>query len=1734
MKQSLKKILFLSVFASCSFSIFAFGKRDVTYREVEDMDSWQETFDITEKKEGKYNIYVEAKDQGGNTEIAGPYNLFIDPDSDYAISTITNPINNMRVPGNLNIVGTCVDDDGVAEVWLILDGGEPVKAEGKEFWSYYLDTNNLEEGPHTIEVWGLDINGLSSQDKPKKKGFVTWNLDRRQPITLVTNHTLGELVSGKINLKGTVSDGNGIKALYYSLDNGENYEQTAVTLDKKTGIYEFNLPLDTRISKDGPAILWFKAVDNTGSIGVSSYLYFVDNTKPDVRIVTPKEDEVSNGVFTVAGYAKDKVGLHSLSWTFNGETENFDLTPGNPYWAKEVDTRGMTAKSVDFLVTAVDTAGNVVSVKKSIPLNQELDKPTVAIQLPADSSVISGKSGTVFVRGIAKDDDGVASVEFSLDGGAATEISTDGVFAASVEAEDLSYGPHKITVVAKDINGVKGNPVTTTFTSMGEDTQFSTPKIGGADVTNGMLVHPESNPVYELTASSQAGILSYDYKIECGVNDIFASETFALKAPEKNLAIRIPLDSVPWGLALITVSTTDVYERKVEKKSLINLKDLSYIHEDLLDAPLADKLIEGNDNAGIAVNIVSINGEEYKPGMNVIIPRGLSEPAVAVFNVETAEKSVSVTYLVEGDSEAGGDVKQSGKATLVDDHYEVRLANLPSRVTTLTVRAESGKVSSGSCKVSFCVVRPVPEKRSGWKTGDIYWIPNENAVYDNGLNAYILQGNAEFTGYANINAPVSASLTGNAAVALSAEGKSLVLSSGKDGTYKNLTVSAKDGSGKSFTAPPINVLIDSEAPVLEIVSPTNQIWIQTSTTLTVNASDANGIAKVEYSVDGGSSWADLRLNGGQYTAPINVNSLDDGLIGIDVRATDVTGKSTVKSIALHKDTKAPEVECILPGSEDIVNGENLIAFIAKDEGRLDKVQYFAPVKRGETATAIDIPLASLIITRIGTLEKPIDDLMTFKFIDAVGNSTEIKQWDFIIDNASDFPIAEVHVPEENAVITRDFQFSGVIYDDDGVKKNELGEIIAGPRIFYKFDNGRYEELDQLGTSFIIPKLLTDFTDNEHSITIYAVDINGVKGPEFTRNFRISLEEPKGAVLTPPISETVKQTIKMTGVATDKNGIKAVYISVDNGNSYNEAIGNFGHEMTQCNWSYEFDTRVIEDGTHVVFMKVVDWYGIEGLYSSLINIDNTPPKIDLMLPLDDSKSTGMVFISGQTMDNINLTKLYVTIRSLDGKTVSAKLSRTDLVPDNIISQALDITNLDDGFYNIELTGVDAAENITRVSRNLQLDKKAPKAKVDLLYPLNGEYVQGMFNIYGTAVSESDIQSLSLFVDGKSVAETELSESGYFKYTLDQTMIAEGQHTIRVEAYLADASKIVSNTQYLNYASVGPWITIDNFTYGDFAIDRPYIIGNAGYSYDEEEVVRANAKGASKELKDSVAAKTVESVELSLDNGKTFKKLSSNGKWRFRVENEDIAEGYHFLLVRATMKNGEVAVTRCIVQVDSTKPTIKLISPGAGGHYNQQLEFSGLARDDVALKSLTLALRKGDKSMYEIPGFIQGLYFDWQFWGATLFNVGAGLTFFDNNVKVQVQWGQFTQQQRALFDDSNMRYGGDNIWGVKLLANVYYLPFRYYLGPDWEWLSLNVALGANFTRFNESGSGKAQILSAALLQLEFPRVTFSKQKMFRTISFYTEGQLWFIPTDVSSEEEIKSLVPQISFGLRVNVF
>ena len=314
--------------------------------------------------------------------------------------------------------------------------------------------------------------------------------------------------------------------------------------------------------------------------------------------------------------------------------------------------------------------------------------------------------------------------------------------------------------------------------------------------------------------------------------------------------------------------------------------------------------------------------------------------------------------------------------------------------------------------------------------------------------------------------------------------------------------------------------------------------------------------------------------------------------------------------------------------------------------------------------------------------------------------------------------------------------------------------------------------------------------------------------------------------------------------------------------------------------------------------------------------------------------------------------------------------------------------------------------------------------------------------------------------------------YYKFTITAELISESKKSYIVRTTLASETIISYDVKNIIYSPYGPWVTIDSLAMGDFAVGVIIFYGLTGYILTEDEELALKDKNVSKNDKNKIKEKTVEKVEISFDNGKTFTEVSDKEKWRYRIENTEMQEGYYFLVVKATMQNGETAITRSIIQIDKTAPSVKLISPGEGGRYNEEIEFTGLASDDVALKSLTLALRQGDKASYEVPSFIQGLYLDAQFWGASLYSVGAGLTFFDDNVKLQVQFGQFTQAQREIFDLTPARYGG-NIFGIKILANLGYVPFSYFFGPDLNWLSANFAIGANFSYFSETQSGKGQV-------------------------------------------------------------
>lgn len=1976
-----KKCLLISFCSLILISGFAMGKRDVEEKSVEDLKSWQETVDLEDKKTGKYNVLITAEDMGGNITNKGPFNIFVDPESDRPVTTIVNPRSNMRVPGNLNIVGSCVDDDAVGSVHIILDGNREneIIADGKDFWSYYLDTTGMEDGPHEIIVYGVDDKGIVGKEQK-----VVWNLDRRQPQISVESHEMGTLVSRKVKVSGSVYDGNGIDSLYYSLDRGQTYTPVSIKYDKKANNWDFSLTIDTQKMDDGAAVFWFKAVDGQGTEGYLTFLYFIDNTAPDIKIVYPGEKDVVNGLFTVAGYAKDDIAIESLVWNFGKQTGEIELTPGNPYWTLDIDLRGEKIKSETFSVTTRDTIGNQSTAKLKIAVDNDLDLAHIDLFSPSEKEAFDN---AVLIRGIAKDDDGIAEVFFAVDNGETYSLPSEGVFSINLmdyASEPLSVGAHELQIWAKDIHGVEGKVLKRSFYIAGPLPEFSNKAIVKDGKTtefveayqSGIEVNPESGTVF-----------SFDIESLCGLSEVTWSFD-GLEAQTKQIAsvrgitkLTIPFADV-WGHSQLIVTAKDIYGRKNQSVSHFYLTNLTktqgapeVIFSDYLDdanriflgkdaingffiggkakevrfepettfaslslvgnsiriipgyetgiseevqvvvttdsgadyfsetlrlyTPVAKPVIktkenvfdakalrvEGSIESALSIKTLSyrilyskktatdwqaipfdgegsfslslesslfedgasvveikavdllgttatkgllakkipviedpkkvnpfakptvfwldgenlyyatiymgalslssftinsendytqtnpvfgqvekdklISGEnrfdltftneEEKPTSSrfsikkdsIPIIRFVSAgdlPFVSGLEVPVSKKNLTKTETLKIEIESSFPISSAQYAFFNENPVklalkkspteaniytgEIPLYNLPAEIVPITfmVNSQQGKVISK--KRTLSIVRPVHEQKIQDEK-KVYW----QAKKDNENQHYILKKGASLSAYINALTPLKVSWKEpNEALGIEVQNNTIYIYAKENGFYENLVLIATDAEGVELRSEPISIVVDLETPNLEIDPFEIPLWVTKTIDLSGRTKDDTGIKKVEYSLDAGESWVSLEMEQKEarteqlFSKNIDISFLPEGLVSLDVRSEDLSGKKTMQSFAFHKDTEAPNVSVVLPYAADVVNGETTIVFAVEDKGKVEKAEYVLYERSEDEMIEVarnPIELDTFIITQIGTKEQPITNAMVFEFTDYAGNVRHLNSWNFFVEVVSDLPVVEVHIPTVNEIIREDFVVSGIVYDDDGPC-----------RIWYAIDDEEFILLtDEYANGFSIDIPLSRMTDNEHIVTVYAEDLYGVIGDPIVRPFRISLEEPKGSVITPYLDETVKDRIEVSGTASDKNGIKKIEISVDNGITYADALG------TE-EWSYSFDTKILEDGSHVVFIKVWDNYDIEALYSSILNVDNTKPHLELEHPVDNSVTTGKVLFSGQTTDNIGLEKLYIRIKPLAANmpSIPTALSRFEFIPGEIINTSLDLSGLSDGFYNVELSGEDAAGNVSRISRNIQLTKDITIASIDILYPLTGETVQGMFNLYGQVQSEYPMETVILFINEQNTATAEVTDSGYFMFTLSPEDLLEGTHKIQIRGIVEGTKIITSEDHYIHYTPNGPWVTIDNFIMGDFAFDRPFLEGSSGYAFTEEEMLALKDKNVSKEEKNAIQSKAVDYIDLSFDNGKTFKRISAKKKWRYRIENEDMAQGAYYLMVRAVMENGESAVTKTIVQIDKTAPVIKLISPEEGGRFNEQLEIAGLSSDDIALKSLDIAFRKGDKSTYEVPTFIQGLYLDWHFWGATLFDIGVGLTFFDDNVRLQAQFGQFTPTQWKLFVENPFRYGG-NVFGGKILANVGNVPFRYFFGPNWAWLSANFTIGANFSIFSLSQSGKPQILSAVLGQVEFPRVTIPKQKMFGTFAFYTEVQLWFIPTDVEAgDTEIDSLVPQISVGLRANVF
>jgi len=751
------------------------------------------------------------------------------------------------------------------------------------------------------------------------------------------------------------------------------------------------------------------------------------------------------------------------------------------------------------------------------------------------------------------------------------------------------------------------------------------------------------------------------------------------------------------------------------------------------------------------------------------------------------------------------------------------------------------------------------------------------------------------------------------------------------------------------------------------------------------------------------------------------------------------------------------------------------------------------------------------------------------------------------------PVIIVNSPVEGQLFTTPFYISGIAYDEVGIQSVRwrilgptlesisIGEGGALARLAAEaFAEYPYVEFAEVLTdrTFNIPVDFSMITDGEYVLEIYATDIYGVRSELASRTIRISTAPPETRILEPLITRFYSQTITVRGLSLDANGIAAVSFSMDSGNTWQGVLlDEYG------NWEISLNTAIYTDGVYSALVRAVDNYGVVAFTSAMINIDNTQPDLHLSFPENGQNVGSDLQIAGRVFDNTGLENLRFQI--INASNPGYRLDFERQHGGGVIFENADIEGFPPGVYIVRVIARDLAGNESVVSREVTFG--GGDAQIALFSPFPGEVHSGPISVVGTVTGSSIPSSVHVVMNGSPLAIVPVDRFGIFRHAVDEHVLRDGEAQVISVFYYSDLGELISSPDHtVFFYRFGPILTIDSHQDGDIVTRRPWLSGRAWVSSEQlaawdmmafDEGSAAVGRAERRRLERELA---LTGVQVSYDNGHTFMDARGgrgDSDWRFRIETGEVPLGHLPVVVRAQFANGMQAVRRVMLYVDTTPPYVQTLTPSEGTAFRENIlvyGIAGVASGNNDLASVDVSLRTGDKMLYSVPGFLQGAFVDFKVLGATYFDVGFGLSFFDDNVRLQAQFGITPTEDRQSTFVTGGRYTG-NVFGLRLLANIFNLPFSWFLGPDWAFFSMNIAVGANFSWFsmNDPHDRTPLFMSAVVVQWDFANINmqavFPDWRFFRNFALYLQPELWFASSDVRGET-----IFRMGIGLRTNIF
>lgn len=939
-----------------------------------------------------------------------------------------------------------------------------------------------------------------------------------------------------------------------------------------------------------------------------------------------------------------------------------------------------------------------------------------------------------------------------------------------------------------------------------------------------------------------------------------------------------------------------------------------------------------------------------------------------------------------------------------------------------------------------------------------------------------------------------------------------------------LTVAGTGGESYQFTLPPFTT--DHTPPVIAFsgANPGESIsgpFFSGALEISGTVADEDDLRLSCELVPGGSREApvteDVDIEGGSFRVSIDRTGTDSGPLLVRLRGVDSSGNEAVVEQALFHDPSPPEIQYVTPVETLSGTGKTTLFGFIHENGTSGLVRMGNLVPEiSENRFILDLNISTLELDQEGSVtELPVTAE------DGLGNSKETLLSLAGIEGYRQGWKPEIRLihPDEGAFIEASLELSGTALDKEGLEYVE-----------YSLNGKEWKRIggDAL---FSIPVAEGDLLNHENRIKVRGADKSGYMSDEVERSFFYSPGPPDITISTPGNDEVLGGIILLSGKGEDENGIADLFFSFDNGNSFNR-----GMMEEDGSWNYHVDSTLFPDGTLPVLVRMRDQGGAESLSSLLLNIDNTAPQLSLERPGEGEGVYGKMAVEGMVSDTVSLksTKIYL---SPAGESSSEESLLEEFSGSGVFLKSIHTEDYPEGKYLLQVEAVDKAGNAMTLNRLVVLEKPTIRPPI-VVSPLPGETVGPLFDIEGTIPEVNLLQQggvssgqALLVLDGKVIAPLDLDQMGRYLYRIEPEMaISPGEHTLSVR-WETEGNQVSTRDVPFTYQSEGLWISFDDFKSGDTLGDRGILHGSAGW-FSPGPTRFADA-GAEKEYLRTRKKLQPQSLEISFDQGRSFIPLHGRSTWEYPLFRQNHGDGELHVLIKATGEDGTAYARRSIL-FDTKEPQIELLEPEENGRYNDTLVVSGTATEGGKIEVLEAGLRMGGKEAYGTPSFIQGMYFDLSGLGITWFNTGMGMSFMDDNVKLQVQYGYAPERywDEAAAKYQTARFGG-HVLGAKLLANIAFLPWDFLFGPRFQQWSSTFALGANFSYFNNPSDNTGEtwgvVLAGVIAQTELVKYTFRERRFLTYLSLFGEMQLWMISSDVKPEVK-----PLPSIGLRLGLF